>query len=80
MDALIIPDGCLGLSVIAARDQGIPVIAVKENKNLMKNDLTKLDWGPGQFYQVNTYMEAAGLLSAMKAGVDPASLTRPLNR
>jgi hypothetical protein len=78
VDAVVIPDGCLGLSVQAARDQGIPVIAVRENKNLMRNDLTLLDWQPGKFHQVNTYMEAAGLLLAMKAGIDPVSLKRPL--
>ena len=78
VDAIVIPDGVLGLSVYAAKDQGIPVIAVKENKNLMRNDLTKLDWKPGQFHQVETYMEAAGLLAAMKAGIDPVSLKRPL--
>ena len=78
VDALVIPDGCLGLSVNAAKDQGIPVIAVRENTNLMKNDLTTLDWGPGMFYQVNTYMEAAGLLAALKVGIDPATIKRPL--
>lgn len=74
VDAIVIPNGCLGLSVLAAKKQGIPVIAVRENTNLMKNDLTLLDWKPGMFYQVNTYMEAAGLLLTLKAGIDPAKL------
>ena len=78
VDAIVIPDGVLGLSVYAAKDQGIPVIAVKENTNLMQNDLTLLDWKPGKFYQVETYLEATGLLAAMKAGIDPVSLKRPL--
>jgi len=43
----VIPDGCVGLPTLAALEQGIPVIAVKENKNRMKNDLTKLPFGAG---------------------------------
>ena len=45
---------------------GIPVIAVKENKNLMKNDLAKLPWRPGQFITVENYWEAAGVIAAMR--------------
>lgn len=75
--ALIIPDGCLGQTVTAAIDQGIPVIAVK-NKNIMNNDLTKLPFAPGQLIQVGSYLEACGVLSAMKAGVALDTLRRPL--
>ena len=32
---LVIPDGCLGLPILAALEQGISVIAVRENKNAM---------------------------------------------
>lgn len=39
ISCLIIPDGCVGLPTLAALEQGIPVIAVKENKNLMQNTL-----------------------------------------
>ena len=38
ISCLVIPDGCLGLPTIAALYHRIPVIAVRENKNLMKND------------------------------------------
>ena len=34
---LVIPDGCVGLPTLAAREQGIPVIAVRENTNCMRN-------------------------------------------
>ncbi len=75
---LVIPDGCLGLPVLAALQQGIKVIAVKENRNLMQNDLDCLPWGGGQFFRVENYWEAAGVMSALKAGIDPASVRRPI--
>ena len=74
---VVVPDGCLGLPTIAAFEQGISVIAVKENRNIMRNDLTALPWKAGQLVQVNNYWEAAGLLAAMRAGLDPGSVRRP---
>lgn len=78
ISCLVIPDGCLGLPTLAAMEQGIPVIAVHENRNLMKNDLSTLPWAPGQFHRVGNYWEAVGVIAAMRAGVDPASVRRPL--
>ena len=75
---LVIPDGCLGLPTLAALKQGIPVVAVRENRNLMQNDLSTLPWMPGQFRQVDNYWEAVGVIAAMRAGIDPASTRRPL--
>lgn len=76
---LVIPDGCVGLPTLAALEQGIPVIAVKENENLMKNDLTKLPWQEGQLMIVENYWEAVGVLSALRFGIDPWIVRRPLN-
>ena len=78
ISCLVIPDGCLGLPTLAALEQGIPVIAVQENRSLMKNDLSKLPWATGQFHRVENYWEAAGVIAAMRAGVDPGSVRRPL--
>lgn len=78
ISCLVIPDGCLGLPTFAALEQGIPVIAVRENTNLMKNDLTALPWAQGQLHIVENYWEAAGVLSALKAGIDPMTARRPL--
>ena len=74
----MIPDGCLGLPTLAALEQGIPVIAVRENKNEMRNDLSSLPWAQGQFHLVENYWEAAGVATAIKAGITPASVRRPL--
>ena len=78
ISCLVIPDQCLGLPTFAALEQGIPVIAVRENTNLMKNDLTSLPWDQGQLHIVENYWEAAGVLSALKVGIDPMAARRPL--
>ena len=78
ISCIVIPDGCLGLPILAALKQGIKVIAVKENSNLMKNNLRELPWDYGQFIEVKSYLEAAGILSAIRSGINPASLKRPL--
>lgn len=78
VSCLVIPDKCIGLPTLAALEQGIPVIAVRENENLMQNDLRALPWAPGQLHIVENYWEAVGVMTALKAGIAPASLRRPL--
>jgi len=78
ISCLVIPDGCVGLPTLAALEQGIPVIAVRENRNLMRNDLATLPWGPDQLHIVENYWEAMGVMAAMKAGIAPESTRRPL--
>jgi hypothetical protein len=74
---LVTPDGCLGLPVLAALEQGIPVVAVRD-RNLMHNDLSALPWRPGQFCAVDNYLEAVGVLCARKAGLALDSVRRPI--
>jgi hypothetical protein len=78
VSCLVIPDKCVGLPTLAALQQGIPVIAVRENENLMQNDLQALPWAPGQLHVVENYWEAVGVMTALKAGITPGSLRRPL--
>lgn len=78
ISCLVIPDGCLGLPTLAALEQGIPVIAVRENRNLMQNDLTALPWNVGQLHIVENYWEAVGVIAAMRAGISPESVRRQL--
>ncbi len=78
ISALVIPDGCVGLPTLAAVEQGIPVIAVRGNRNLMKNDLKQLPFRRGQLMYADNYFEAAGLLSAIKAGVAYDAVVRPM--
>ena len=78
ISCVVIPDGCLGLPTMAALEQGVPVIAVRENRNLMRNDLTALPWAPDQLYIVENYWEAVGVMAALRAGIAPESTRRPL--
>lgn len=80
VSCLVIPDGCLGLPTLAALEQGIPVIAVRENRNIMQNDLTSLPRSSGQLHLVESYWEAVGVLAAIRAGIAPESVRRPLPR
>ena len=80
ISCVVIPDGCVGLPTLAALEQGIPVIAVRENRNRMRNDLEKLPFGPGKFFLVENYLEAVGLMTALKAGVTPSAVRRPLEQ
>jgi hypothetical protein len=77
VSCLVIPDKCVGLPTLAALEQGIPVIAVRENENLMRNDLAALPWAPGQFHIAENYWEAVGVMTALKSGIAPAALRRP---
>jgi hypothetical protein len=79
VSCLVIPDGCLGLPTLAALEQGIPVVAVRDGGNLMDNRLAALPWAPGQFRAVESYLEAAGVLCAMRSGLALDSLRRPIH-
>ncbi len=78
LSCLIIPDGCIGLPTLAALEQGIPVIAVKENKNCMLNKLEELPFASGKLFIVENYLEAVGVMSALKAGIAVETIRRPL--
>ncbi len=78
VSCLVIPDGCVGLPTLAALEQGIPVIAVKGNKNIMNNDLQALPWATGQLHIVENYFEAVGVMSAIKSGVAVDTIRRPI--
>ena len=79
VDALVIPDGCLGLPILAALHRGTAVIAVRENRNLMRNPLSDIFSKFPNLYIAETYLEACGLLVSIKAGIATRSLRRPLN-
>ncbi len=80
ISCIIMPDKCIGLPTLAALEQGIPIIAVRENKNNMENDLTWLPFQKGKLYIVDNYLEAVGVMSALKAGIAFETLRRPINK
>ncbi len=78
ISCLVIPENCIGLPTLAALEQGIPVIAVRENHNCMRNDLKKLPFKMDKLFIVDNYVEAAGIISVLKSGVTLSSVRRPL--
>ena len=80
ISCLVIPDGCIGLPTLAALEQGIPVVAVRENANVMRNDLARLPWAEGQFVVAENYWEAAGVVASLRVGIAPEATRRPLRR
>ena len=78
VSCLVTTDGCIGLPILACLEHNIPVIAVKNN-NLMKNNLSSLPFRPGQLIYADNYIEAAGIMTALKAGVSLDTLQRPIN-
>ena len=54
------------------------MIAVRENKNLMRNDLEKLGFKDGKYFVAANYPEAVGIMTAIKAGVGLAAVRRAL--
>jgi hypothetical protein len=77
---LVIPNGCHGRAVDAARAQGLTVIEVRSNKNICKNVPAAAEaWKPGQLLEVANYFAAAGAILAIREGIDPTSLNRPLH-
>ncbi len=78
VSCVILPDGCLGLPTLACLENEIPLIVVKENRNLMCNDLHKLPFKNNKAFFVNSYLEAVGVMTALKAGISPDITRRPI--
>jgi hypothetical protein len=78
ISCLIIPDGCIGLPTLAAIEHEIPVIAVKENKNRMQNNLEEYPFKQGKLFIVDNYLEAVGVMNAIKSGISVDTVRRPI--
>ena len=75
--AAVVPEGALGgEAVLACVERGIPVISVA-NPSLLSVTSEVLGLTSGVF-QASSYAEAAGLLVALREGISPAALGRPL--
>jgi len=78
ISCLIIPYGCIGLPTLAALENGIPVIAVKENKNRMENKLEEFPFKHNKLFIVENYLEAVGVINAIKSGIKLDTVKRPI--
>ena len=72
VDFLITPINCVGRPHEACLKRDIPIIAVKENKTCLNDEM------PDEFIIVENYLEAVGIVQAMKIGISPKSVRRPL--
>ena len=73
VDFMVSPYGCVGRPHRACLEAGIPIIAVEENKTCLS------DPGADKFITAKNYMEAAGIVMSMKAGISFSSVRRPLS-
>ena len=77
LSAVVAPAGTLGgIPLLYAQKYNIPIIAVRENKTILDVTCDKLQLK--NVYEVNSYPEAAGLLQALRFGINVESLHRPL--
>lgn len=80
VNAVLLPAGCLGgPGALAAVSRGIPLVVVQENHTRVQVTAAALGLAPeAQVFEVANYLEAAGLLTAWRTGLDPCALRRPL--
>jgi len=76
VSCLVVPRMCLGLPTLAAHERGIPIIAVNDKLQVESVDCTKYV----DAVVVDNYIEAAGAVAALRAGVSIKSLRRPLDK
>jgi hypothetical protein len=75
--AVVVPASCLGgLPAMAAELSAIPVIAVRENRTIL--DVTNDHMHFDNVVAVDSYLEAAGVLLALREGIALHSLRRPI--
>ena len=74
IDFLVSPINVVGRPHFACLKAGIPVIAVKENKTVLDDEM------PSSFIIAKNYLEVAGIIYAKKAGVVLSSIKRPLEK
>lgn len=76
--AIVAPASALGgIPMIYAEKYQIPVIAVKNNQTIL--DITASHLQLNQVIEVNNYIEAAGIIQALKHGISLESIYRPLS-
>lgn len=72
IDFLITPINCVSTPHFACMKKNIKIIAVEENINCLKDKM------PESFIIAKNYLEAAGIVSAYKAGINYKTVQRPL--
>lgn len=78
ISCLVQPASCIGIPTLAAIQQGIPIIAVK-NQTVFQNDISAL-YKEANIVIAENYFEAVGYLHALRAGISVNSLERPIKQ
>lgn len=76
VSCLVIPKWCLGIPMLAAHERGIPIIAV--NDRLEVANVCFTDYIDA--IVVDNYIEAAGVVAALRAGISVDTLRRPISK
>jgi hypothetical protein len=75
--AVVSPSTALGgIPAIYANKHGLPIVAVRENKSIMGVSAAQL--GFDNVIEVDNYLEAAGVLLAIRQGISLDTVRRPL--
>ncbi len=74
ISCLVIPQGCLGIPMLAAHDRDIPTIVVDDKLEIDNIDCKDYI----DAISVDNYVEAAGVVAAMRVGLSIESLRRPI--
>nr|WP_075488107.1 DUF3326 domain-containing protein [Prochlorococcus marinus] len=78
LESIVVPNGALGgEAVLAGIEKGLNIISVK-NHNILK--VTNEFYDYPNIFEVNNYLEAAGIILAIKKGINFNSIKRPLKK
>ena len=78
IESIVVPNGALGgEAVLAGIEQGSNIISVR-NQNKLKVTNEFFDYP--NLFEVNNYLEAAGIILAIKKGINLDSVKRPLKK
>lgn len=80
ISAVVMPETTVGnIPFFASLDQNIPIILVKNPTQYnVTPGLLQIDHSDRKIYYVNSYMEAAGMLLALRNGIVPEATRRPM--
>jgi len=74
VDCMVMPRRCFGIPTLAAHKRGIPIIAVEDK--LEVGGIDCCDYVDA--IRAKNYLEAAGIVSALRSGISIESLRRPI--
>ena len=76
IESIVVPSGALGgEGVLAGIERGLNIISVK-NENMLNINNNNLNYP--KLIEVENYFEAAGYILAIREGINPKSIRRPL--